>query len=284
MAIILICDIYIFWTVYNSIEQVKLETMKRSPSQQDSSPTRIKAERSSSTATATGGGVFAHRVMIMRFTLGPLLMVLLHVPGSLLRFSQISHSHINLTDGEVTFWATAQAFCDPLHGAISAIVWVFTDKAVCEEWICFLCGRTREVESKRGDAQNSPSHFNTAWKDEDAVEGAGDSRGQLRWSMKHVEEDGSGRHLADTDGTTGDDSERESGIHLSTRSAPFGSSYDDRNEVGLSVESSMYKRYSDQEYSNTPGVYSNPLLFTSDSSKHLSFKINMRESEDPSED
>jgi hypothetical protein len=297
MVLILLCDSYIFWTVYQSIAQVRMEASKRalklqqlevSPSPSPSSDSISgRTISNASTMSSSSGGVFAHRGMIMRFALGPLLMVLLHIPGSILRLSQMASTHIDLSDSETTFWASAQALCDPMHGAISAIVWMFTDRAVCEEWACFLRGRAGSREEGGELTENrQPASYVTdsplRWEQQQQQqqqEREGSDLWQLRWSRKTNEEDGAGA----TDGEEGI-GEGE-GIRLSAKvvaqhtavgvpnskkrgSAP---SADDKD----GNEEDLRNRYSDEDGSFTPGVYANPLLFMSDSSKRLSNMLAM---------
>lgn len=197
--------------------------------------------------------------------MAPLLMVILHVPGSVLRFSQLAGVQNSMSGEEERFWASAQALCDPIHGAISVVIWIFTDPAACVEWRDFLC---RGV-SMRGDTTPSPS--------QEAPRSS---------PLHHHKPNAS----VDIWGHRPSDQFSSASVEITHDSNRF--SRRDLEAVGVASSpdgavpggGDVYAEGEGAETPPRPGVFPNPLLFTSDSHKHLSGQSQLRVSFSASSD
>lgn len=166
MLIIIICDTYVFWIVYQSVnENIYNTSTSTSSSSSVFSPNLSEkidqrtpnSSIDSASQKVNSKRVYLHRQIFIRFAIGPFLMILLHIPGSLLRFSQAAN--IKMSPSSESFWSFAQAICDPLHGTINAIVWVLTDKTALHEWSIFF---SQIIKQLFGDKiQNSKFNIDT---------------------------------------------------------------------------------------------------------------------------
>jgi hypothetical protein len=141
MLIIIMCDLYIIWAVYLSIIQhIRISSGPSSSVDSTTSPLQRSPSSNSEpshSAKAMSRYLYINRQVFFRFALGPFLMIILHLPGSILRFSQATD--ISLSSSQESFWSYAQAVCDPMHGSINAVVWVLSDRNALKEWYDFLC-------------------------------------------------------------------------------------------------------------------------------------------------
>jgi hypothetical protein len=146
MIVIIVCDVYITWVIYLSIlQQIQISSDRSVSTENPLGPrtrTQTHSTQSSSTEVALkviSKHVYVNRQVFFRFALGPFLMIILHIPGSLLRLSQAAH--LSMSPSQERFWSFAQAICDPMHGTINAAVWVLSDHKAREEWSQFLFGK-----------------------------------------------------------------------------------------------------------------------------------------------
>ena len=72
------------------------------------------------------------KALNLRLTLVPLIFILVHIPGSVNRISQLLGSQLG--DSTTSFFRTAQALCEPSEGVWNYFIWVLTDPDVLREW------------------------------------------------------------------------------------------------------------------------------------------------------
>lgn len=138
MLVIVACDVYIVGSVYHSILQhIRLSAPSSSVESTTSPLQRAPSSEASHSAKGMSRYLYVNRQVFFRFALGPFLMVILHIPGSILRLSQAAN--LPLSSSEESFWSYAQAVCDPMHGSINALVWVLSDRNALKEWHDFFC-------------------------------------------------------------------------------------------------------------------------------------------------
>lgn len=152
MLVIIVCDIYIVWAVYLSILQnlrmISTTTQSSSsdaPSSSSQPGPQLSRNEPSFASKLISRNVFLNRQVFIRFALGPFLMIILHIPGSILRLSQAAH--IPMSSSQESFWSFAQAICDPMHGTINAAVWLLSDPKALNEWRDFFL-RFFRIEEK----------------------------------------------------------------------------------------------------------------------------------------
>lgn len=120
-VIIIYCDIYVLYKVINLFKESE-DTLANMSQRQSSVSTRGKVKKNS--------------VAFVRFALIPVIFAILHIPGSTLRLTQALD--ITLSDQLSRNLTNAQAFCDPAHGTINVIIWIFSDKDVMSAWYWFI--------------------------------------------------------------------------------------------------------------------------------------------------
>ena len=74
---------------------------------------------------------------------GPLLFIMLHIPGSMRRYAQANGYQFG--SRQSANLVSAQCFLDPLHGFISFILWVAIDSNLRSEWMQLLVKMYRWV-------------------------------------------------------------------------------------------------------------------------------------------
>lgn len=186
MVVIVLCNLFVFYVVYQSIHDPN--TASPSPSSSfaietitskitsavtsvtslsnssspivtdtslgDPSNTTQTANHTASTAKMNKK-VYLNRQIIIRYAIGPLLMVLLHIPGFILRVTKAN----SLSPSVTSFLTYADMICDPIHATVNAIVWVLADRTARTEWCDFLArlfGNRAEKNKSTEDILPSP--------------------------------------------------------------------------------------------------------------------------------
>lgn len=80
--------------------------------------------------------VALNKVAFIRFACIPVVFVILHIPGSINRVTQA----LDITMSETTsvILSKSQAFCDPAHGIVNVVTWIFSDRDLLEAWYLFF--------------------------------------------------------------------------------------------------------------------------------------------------
>ena len=132
---IMYLDIEVFRVVLKSYQQLRTTSVPMDTTE----PNAQSPEESNHSSTNQSPSTARYRVMhpqvlrvLIRMTLYPLCLLVLILPGSVVRIIQAGDYDVNETVFRVL--SIARNMCDPSFGTINVIMWIFSDKEVLLEW------------------------------------------------------------------------------------------------------------------------------------------------------
>ena len=153
ILITIICDINVIYILRDVISKRFQQRDSSLTSSPDSTDTRLSLEIQCSDATefSTPKKVDKKtRSFYRRMFFGPLIFIIIHIPGSVRRCYQAAGK---VSDVEATL-VSLQSFCDPFHGFINFILYVVLDPELRSEWSLWILSLCREVSGYVTDVSN----------------------------------------------------------------------------------------------------------------------------------